>query len=203
MLIEQIAPRLKPSDVKATRIFGFDDPAAALRVAFERGEVLFMGMVNGEPCAVVSVIPKEHTRHEEGGEIEGSIWMMTTPEFSEAPVAVLRKSLRMIKRLLTPTPFPPPSGQGNNIGANAPNPLAEGPEPKGVSLSNPLASVASLSKGRELPRAISYRALDTVIDRSDPVAIHYALFLGFEDWGVHYDTTIGEATLGYFRKDRK
>lgn len=48
---------------------------------------------------------------------------------------------------------------------------------------------------------LSFPIVDTVIDRSDETAKKYALFLGFEDWGEHYDTTIGEAKLGYFRRE--
>jgi|GEM_PF-2099629 hypothetical protein len=187
-LIERIAPRLKSSDVKAIKIFGIDDPAGALRLAFDRGEVLFVGAIDGEAVCVVSIIPKTPNAYTPVGGRGGSIWMVTTPGFSEAPVAVLRKSKRIIESLFD---------QGLHAEGSELRRVATEPRPVGVGF----LSAVALREGWINPWQGAYAVLDTVIDRANPTNLRYARFLGFEDWGAHYDTQLGGVTLGYFRKE--
>ena len=87
-----IGSNLRPADRREHSVFTTEFPERSFRRAVESGQQVYAAHVGGNPCVLIGVHP------DSGG--NGRVWLMSTPDVSQAPVAVLKETRKWRDRWL-------------------------------------------------------------------------------------------------------
>ena len=93
-LLRELSNSIRDNDGKFARIWGYNDMYDGLKSEFDALGVVAVGLINEKPCIAIGVRQSSFVQN------QAYIWIVATPQIYEAKVAVMRKSLYYIEKLM-------------------------------------------------------------------------------------------------------